>query len=220
MLTFVSHVAAQSFTPITLGVPNFKPYTYLKHGEIKGSAIDKTTPILKKMGVNVSLKHYENYSLLLKALKRQEIDGFFLASQNAERDQYAEFSEPIAFNNWAWFSLKDKTFKYTSDEFKYSRTIGTIGKTNTFRWLTRNGFQVHSAPVSQLPSLLLNKKVDAVFSAESVFMQACKDLGVNTKSFKKKVHQKRPFGMYISKKYLWENPTFMKTLNQLIIKQP
>jgi polar amino acid transport system substrate-binding protein len=217
-LVISSHADAdtQSYEPLVMGVPEFKPYTYLHNGKIIGSAIKQSVPIFSDLKVNTAIKHYENYSLLLKALKNNEINGFFLASQNTERDRHAEFSQPVTFNNWSWFSLKQKKFQYDSGAFKGTATVATIGKTNTFRWLTRNGYQVHSTSISQLPSLLLNKQVDAVFSAESVFLQACKDSEVNINGFNTHIAAKRPFGIYISKQYLGRNKGFMKHLNRII----
>ena len=207
---------AQTYSPMVLGVPEFKPYTYLHDGKIMGSAIAQSEPIFDALNVEITLKHFENYSLLLKALKKNQIDGFFLASQNPERDRYAEFSKAFTFNNWSWFSLKNKQYDFDSADFKNNSTIATIRKTNTFRWLTRNGYQVHGTSIEQLPSLLLNKQVNAVFSAESVFLQACADNEVNQNIFRATVESKRPFGMYVSKAYLNQNPSFMQKLNKEI----
>lgn len=212
----ISHVHGQQLTPIVIGVPEFKPYTYLENGVLTGTAIKQMQPIFDALPEKVTLRQYSNYSLLLKALKADEIQGFFLASQNTERDRYAIFTKPLAFNNWSWFTLRENEFDFESADFKYTSTVATTSKTNTFRWLTRNGFQVHSSSITQLPSLLLNKKVNAVFSAENVFLQACKDQGIHPKSFHKTLHESRPFGMYISKKYSETNPDFIKTLNSLI----
>lgn len=203
---------------IRLGVPDFKPYTYLKNGEITGSAIDAAKPIFKALNKTLSIKQYKNYSLLLKAVRNNEIDGFFLATQNTERDKYAQFSLPLAFNNWVWFSLKQNRHKYDSSSFKNNALIATITKTNTFRWLARNGYQVHGAPTLQLPSLLMNKKVDAIFSAESVFEQVCLDQEINPNLFRKHIESRRPFGFYISKTFLAKHNGFMRQLNHHIKK--
>lgn len=208
--------SADSFQAITLGVPEFKPYTYTQNGEIKGSAIEQGVQIFNALKLKARLRAYSNYSDLLKALKKNEIQGMFLASQNSERDRYAVFSKPITFNNWSWFSVKHRS--PSPDELKNNALIGTIEKTNTFRWLTRNGYQVHGSPVLHLPYLLLNNKVDAVFAAESVFMQACRDQSISLKTFHKTIEVKRPFAMYISKLYLDNNPNFMQALNQEIDK--
>jgi len=203
---------------IRLGVPDFKPYTYIKNGEIAGSAVEAAKPLFKALNEKLSLKQYKNYSLLLKAVRNNEIDGFFLATQNAERDKYAQFSLPLGFNNWAWFSLKQNRHKYDSSSFKNNALIATISKTNTFRWLARNGYQVHGAPTLQLPSLLLNKKVDAIFSAESVFEQVCLDQEMNPSMFRKHIESRRPFGIYISKGFLAKKEGFMQRLNEHIKK--
>jgi polar amino acid transport system substrate-binding protein len=204
------------FEPIVLGVPDFKPYSYTHEGVIKGSAISELTNFAHLVPMSYTLKQYSDYSLLLKALKKNEIQGFFLATQNAERDRYAEFSKPLTFNNWSWFVRKDLKQKVSDHSFVDSATIATIAKTNTFRWLTRNGYQVQTDTRLNLPYLLLNKQVDAVFLSETVFEGVCQELGINKSAFKKTIEKKRSFSTYISKQYLNDNLGFMEALNNAI----
>lgn len=203
---------------IVLGVPNFKPYTYLDRGKITGSAIVPVKQALDDLDVPVTLRLYPTYTDLIKAIKRNEIQGFFLASQNEERDRYAQFSKPVTINNWAWFTLKEPKYPLGSDNFSHHALIGTIQKTNTFRWLVRNGYQAHGDLASKLPTLLMNRKLDAVFAAEAVFEKSSKESGISLRIFEKKVERGKPFGMYISRQYLKKNKGFMKKLDQYIEK--
>ena len=147
----------QAYEPIVLGVPDFRPYTYQQKGHIIGSAIEPVSNALQATGVNFKIRLYGNYSLLLKALRKDDIQGFFLASQNRERDKYAVFSKPVTFNNWTWFVLQDSDANIGSHDFKLKSRVATIAKTNTFRWLTRSGYQVVSSSIDDLPNLLINK---------------------------------------------------------------
>lgn len=208
--------ATQAYEPLVLGVPEFKPYTYTERGQIKGSAIKTVTHAFKRSGAGLELKSFANYSALLKALKRDEIQGFFLASKNLERDRYAEFSKQVTVNNWTWFTLVNRGINTKSTDFPQNAVVGTIAKTNTFRWLTRNGYQVVSAQIGELPGLLMNKRVDAVFAAEAVFEQTCREQSVALSLFKKDIQKGKPFGIYVSKTYLKRNPGFMEALNSAI----
>ncbi len=206
----------QAYDPMVLGVPNFKPYTYQEKNNIIGSAIEPVSRALQNSGVDFEIRLYGNYSLLLKALRRNEIQGFFLASQNRARDKYAVFSKPITFNNWTWFVLKGSAAKVSSHDFKLNGKVATIAKTNTFRWLTRSGYQVVSSSIDDLPNLLINKKVDAVFAAQAVFETRIRSLAIYPKTFVKTIENKKPFAIYISREYLENNEGMMEVLNENI----
>lgn len=208
--------SSHAFEPILLGIPNFKPYTYTVNDTIKGSAVSDVKAIFKGIDTTLTIKQYNNYSLLLKALKKSEIDGFFLATQNSERDRYAVFSKTVEYNNWTWFTLKQSDITPDNSDFKYQSIIGTIGKTNTFRWLSRNGYQVKTDSAEELLTALLNKQIHAAFLAERVFENTYKEAGLSANTFNRYIEIKRPFSIYISKKYLSTNPSFMDTLNSNI----
>jgi len=207
----------QAYEPIVLGVPDFRPYTYQQKGHIIGSAIEPVSNALQATGVNFKIRLYGNYSLLLKALRKDDIQGFFLASQNLERDKYAVFSKPFTTNNWTWFVLKGSGTKVNNHDFKLNGTVATIAKTNTFRWLTRSGYQVVPSGINELPNLLINKKVDAVFAAQAVFETRIRSLAIHPKTFVKTIEIKKPFAIYISKSYLENNEGMMEVLNGNIV---
>jgi polar amino acid transport system substrate-binding protein len=194
-------------------VPNFQPYSFQEHNTLTGSAIAPVSQALKDSQVKFTLRLYDNYSLILKALRKNEIQGFFLASKNLERDKYSVFSKPITFNYWSWFVLKSNDIDVSDRAFKINSKVATVGKTNTYRWLTRSGYRVLSSDIQRLPNLLITKQVDAVFVAQAVFESRMKTLAIHPKTFVKTVEAKKPFGIYISKYYLQSNEGFMKVLN-------
>jgi len=215
-VTSTSH--AQKYEDIIFGVPNFKPFTYSENGQLKGDAIIKVKEALEQVDVSYRIEQYETYTALIKALKGNDIQGFFLATKNPERDKYARFSKAVDYNNWAWFYPKGKGISFKSSEFKHSAVIGTVQKTNTYRWLVRQGYQAIGEKRENLPSLLISGSLSAVFMAEKVFEDACKDQNINPDLFNKKIEQQRDFGIYISKQYLLNQPDFLDNLNQYIAK--
>ena len=214
--TILFTTSAHSFEPIILGMPHFKPYLYTENNRPKGIAVSKIQSVFDNIPVTLSIRSYRNYSLLLKALKRGDIDGFFLATKNSERSRYAIFSKAVEYNNWAWFTLRNRLNPANNDDFKYQSIIGTIGKTNTFRWLSRNGYQVQSFNADELLSALKNKKIHAVFLAQKVFEYTYTQAGMSSLEFRKYIEVKRPFGIYISKDYIRNNANFMNILNEAI----
>ncbi|GAA6135194.1 hypothetical protein NBRC116188_19840 [Oceaniserpentilla sp. 4NH20-0058] len=214
---FVAGIAhGQNFDAMVFGVPNFKPYTYRENGEIKGEAIEKITTVLAQLPVTYKLRLYDNYTLLIKALKRDEIQGFFLATKNPERDKYAVFSKPIDFNNWAWFTLANTSNNVHESDFKLSAIVGTVKNTNTYRWLVRHGYRTQGHSRNEIPNLLLQQSIHAGFLAEKVFEDTCIEQGINPTRFNKRIEKKREFSIYVSKHYLNENADFINQLNQHI----
>lgn len=206
----------EAYSPMVLGVPSFKPYTYEENGKVVGTAITPVSDALNAIKAPHTIKLFATYSLLLKALKKNEIQGFFLASQNKERDRYATFSKPIALNSWSWVFLKNKTEDTSDNDFKHSAKIGTIKGTNTYRWLVRHGYDAQEFAADELPMLLSQKKVDAVFAAQTVFRYSAVKSGFSNSAFSFKVESSKPFAMYVSNKYLQANPDFLQQLNKHI----
>jgi len=211
--------ANTQYSPIILGVPNFKPYTYEENHKLVGTAITPVTDVLNAINAPYTIQLFDTYSLLLKALKKNKIQGFFLASQNKERDRYATFSKTITFNKWSWAFLKGKQQDTDDNDFKRSATIGTIKGTNTYRWLVRHGYNAQGYSADELPLLLSQKKVDAVFAAQTVFRYSTVKAGLSNSAFDFEVESSKPFGMYVSKKYLQTNPDFLPHFNKLILTQ-
>lgn len=207
---------AQTFSDLTLGMPHFKPYTYSENGEAKGSGVQKTMQTLNALPVNYKIKQFATYTDLIKALRDDQIQGFFLATKNHERDKYAKFSKPLEYNNWAWFTIKTHAVDVKDKRFKHHQMVGTVENTNTYRWLVRQGYQVIGKKSIELPELLLQQKIRGAFLAEKVFEEACRTLKIDASQFQKQIEKRREFSIYISKKYLTRNPNFMRALNDQI----
>jgi polar amino acid transport system substrate-binding protein len=160
-----------------------------------------------------------NYGRALAEVKSGRADGFFLATENIERNHYATLSEPVVINNWSWFYFKDNK-GLVNDDFKSIKKIGTILNTNTHKWLNTNNYSVSYAtgdPI-QLVELLSRKRLDAVFLAEAVFLDAYESIG-NLPPFEQYVEHARPMGIYLSNTYLEKYPNLLSQLNTSIENQ-
>ena len=142
----------------------------------------------------------------------------FLASQNAERDAIAVFTQPLVINKWSWFMLKKSKVDLNSETFKLQAVIGTLKGTNTYKWLKTNGYRNVASPVdaSSLVSMLKSHRIDAAFLADAVF-----EYGLDKKElsqFKKVLEVEKAFGMYISHDYLKKHPSTLAQINRSIEK--
>lgn len=213
-------VGVRANEPIKLVIPDFKPYTYIANGQAKGVGIDAVVPILNKMGKPYAIELVPNYGRALAEIKAQRTDGFFLASESAERNQVAEFSHPLVVNHWSWFKLESQDSDLT-DDLKVRTRIGTIINTNTHKWLLANNYEVSfvTHDPKKLVSNLQHKRLDAVFLAEAVFLDALESMGEQAPKVEKRVEVKRPFGVYFSKKFLANNQGFLSEFNRLVREQ-
>jgi polar amino acid transport system substrate-binding protein len=204
---------------LRLGVPQLKPFTYLENASIKGTAIGPVKQALTDSHIQYEWVFIENYSLLLKALRNGSIDGYFIATQNAERDKYADFSKPIFIDHYSWFILDNSPYDLSSSEFKMEGKIGAIDKTNSHRSMIRRGFQVYGKPPAVLAQQFIDGTLDAIFASEGAFTYQLDALNFPKELYSVVRESERSFGIYISKKYLNQFPDTLTKINQHIKTQ-
>ena len=207
---------SQAEAPINFVVPSFKPYTYEKNGKIKGIGIQLIKKIMESANISYSVRIVPNYGRALTETKQGRADGFFLASKNSERDSVAIFSKPVTTNRWSWFLPSNSKLNPDSTDFKKSAKIGTQVNTNTHKWLKKNGYTITAKPsnINVLPEMVFQRsRADAVFLAEAVFIDTAEKNNLAPERYKQVVQIEKPFGIYISKNYLSNNPEVMKKIN-------
>ncbi len=204
--------------PIRLVFPIFKPFTYMHEGVPAGEGIEAILAITAALGQSLTLLETPNYGRAVHEARLGHVDGFLLASKNAERDAFAVFSQPVTYNNWMWFFSKSSTWEVTSPQFRTHAKVGTYLHANTHKWLIKNEFQnIYASPrTAYLPSLLVAGKLDAALLAEKVFWEQAKEQQVDRSAFQAVLAIEKPFGIYISKQYLEENTGYMERLNRAI----
>jgi len=199
---------------LSLVSPHFPPYTYEHNQEIVGIGPDLIRKVFANTDIPYKITMVEDYGTVVQVIKTNLADGMFLATQNAERDAIAVFTQPLMFNKWSWFMLKDSDIDPNSDSFKLQAGIGTIKGTNTYKWLQKNGYNIIAHPVeaSSLIEMLKSRRIDAAFVAEAVFEYELDEQELSL--FKKVVEVEKPFGMYISHDYLKKHPESLEQINR------
>lgn len=206
---------------LRLVIPQFPPYTSESNNVFSGIGIELIEQVMQDIDVKYQLRATPNYARALEEVIRGEADGFFLASENKQRNQIAEFSEPLMLNRWSWFFRLENVLDPASDDFKLKANVATIHGSNTNKWLIQNKYNVTTKANSArlFPILLFDKKrIDAVFLASAVFQKELESQGYKDAEYVEVVQQSKPFGIYISKAYLEKHPNFMETLNASILK--
>ena len=205
---------------IRFHLPDFPPYTFEKDGKIQGIGVEFVDKILKEAKIRYSLELTSNYGRAVYDVKAGNSDGFFMASQNIERDEIAHFSNPVLINRWCWFFPANSTLNPKDASFKAEVRAGTYLHSNTHKWLIKNGYNVTGAvsKIESLPKMLKHNRINAIFIAEVVFFEVLGQTGETPENYKKAVQVEKPFGIYISKDYLSKNPGIMEKINTAINK--
>lgn len=203
---------------LTLGYPEFKPYTYTENGITKGLGVEWLDKIAKELKLTIKFEPIDSYGNGVNWLKENKIDGLFLASQNNERDALAFFSHKLTDNKWVWITKKNNHFDFDNISLKKSLRISTHTNANTHVWLKKNNYsQIYpTTDVQAMIRQLMHDRIDAVFLAEQVFLDALTLSPWSHSHVKMAVEVSKPFGVYISKNYLSKNKEFMTKLNLAI----
>ncbi len=216
-VTLLISLKSYSFEDMFFIVPVFPPYTQLDSDSLpSGIGTDAVKQVLDSMGVNYTITISSNHGRALQEVRKQHSDGFFMASQNSERDKYAEFSEPLMSNRWVWVIRQEnaQNFNPSDPMFKKRSTVASLLNTNTHHWLKVSGFtSVHAATsVRSLKDKLDSGTITAILIAEMTFLDTVNQIS----DYEIILEQEKEFGLYISKHFLSDNPGFMSKLNQAI----
>ncbi|WP_286238485.1 substrate-binding periplasmic protein [Neptuniibacter halophilus] len=220
LLLFLS-VQSRAEHPIRLAVPDFPPLTYYADGQFRGVGIEQLESALQALRQPYVFSLVPNYGRAVQEVRKGHYDGFFLASENRERNQIAVLSDPVLINRWSWFLRSDAPLLPDDMAFKSQAGIATHLNTNTHRWLLEHDYRVTYTPgdVDDLLKPLIRGRVNAVFLAEHVFLDSCRRLGIDPQRFLQIVEKPMPMGAYISKRYLADHPQFMQQLNEQLRRQ-
>lgn len=207
---------------LRLVVPQFPPYTNEVKGNFEGIGIEMIKSLMQNMNIDYQLRSVPNYARAEEELASGRADGFFLASENHQRNQIAIFSTPLMENKWSWFLAADNSIDPSSASFRKEAKVASLRGSNTSRWLKENGYNIVnlSNNAEYFPKLLLDlKRINAVFLSENVFQDELQKQGYSESNYIKIVQSSKDFGIYISKAYASQHPQFMTQLNQAIKKQ-
>ena len=216
-VTLLISFKSYSLEDMYFSVPVFPPYTQLDSDALpSGIGTDAVKQVLDSMGVNYTITISSNHGRALQEVRKQHSDGFFMASQNSERDKYAEFSEPLMSNRWVWVIRQENAHNFNpSDQlFKNQSTVASLLNTNTHHWLKVSGYtSVYAATsVRGLKDKLDSGAITAILIAEMTFLDTVSEI----RDYEIILEEEKEFGLYISKHFLSDNPDFMFKLNKAI----
>jgi len=222
MLVFcVFFILSQSISAlpnqVKLSTKIWPPYHYYdQNNEITGISVKVLTCSFSRLNIKLSIEVVP-WSRAQQHTKLGISDGFFSASWNEARDQYATRSIDIASQNWVWYTLKSNNIDPTSSKFKQTaKVVGTRGS-NIVHWLHKNKYLV-SAETSELKNMvnmILNGRVDAFMENELVAESLLMDTNEKLK-LKKTIARSMPVGVYFNHSFLSKYPDFLDAFNKSV----
>lgn len=205
--------------PLRFLIGDYPPYTYQENGRTMGIGYEAVSAIMAEMQQPFSVTMVPSFGRATVDIRQDTADGFFLATENAERNALAEFSEPVLHVRWIWVWLKRRTDLAPGSElFKQKAQVSAHANSNIHQWLTEKNYQVTpgTADIRGLLSLLNFNRVEAILLPELTIKTVMQQQGVDATLYNFKQQVTLPFAIYINKTYLKKHPDFMHRLNSAI----
>jgi len=146
-------------------------------------------------------------------------DGFFMASRNHKRDQYAVLSEPFFNIDWVYIVRKESDLLPNTPKFQQAIFVVDIGSARS-SWLKDefdNGHISHEIvktfDATIALTMLASGRVDIALLNNINSETAFKQTGYSASDFQTFVIKSIPVGVYFSKTFLATNPDFLENFN-------
>jgi hypothetical protein len=148
-------------------------------------------------------------------VKSNRIDGFFTAVPMRQVDPYAVLSSPLVLENWYWFWRMDTI---APESWREGYRLGSILGSQQETWLGEAGYKVDMSAnnLPQLIKLLQGKRIDVILADREHFVQATKELKMDSNNFQSRFFRYVPLGVYFNEQFLNQNPEFLARFNQQI----
>ncbi|WP_333606783.1 substrate-binding periplasmic protein [Arsukibacterium sp.] len=211
-------VASQA-SPLRMAMADYPPFSYYAEGGYQGEAYEAFIALMAELEHPYTIRLVPNFGRALNDLQQDSIDGFFLASESAERNQLAVFSEPVLTTVWSWVWLCDRAdLDPATAAFKQQARIAAQTNSNIYRWLQQQGYQTLSGTqdIRGLFALLDHHRVDAVMMPQDTAELLISQQQHQQPRYRLLMQQQQPFGIYLDKNFVAKYPDFMPRLNQAI----
>lgn len=145
-------------------------------------------------------------------LKRDMVDGFYLAISRQQLDKYAEISAPLVMENWYWFWRTDMK---APENWQRGYKLGSILGSQQEKWLQESGYTIgmSASNLPQLIKMLDIGRVDAILVDKDHFNQAVLQTKSSLAKFQSRFFRYVPLGAYFSHRFLEKNPGFLEKFN-------
>lgn len=149
-------------------------------------------------------------------------DGFFMASENDERNAFASFSESFMSVEWVYVVRKSSHITPQDLDFHNKIFAANVGSSR-FNWLNEKQkkneifYKIFSADTSkQLLNMLLLKRMDVVLENRANIEKISAEGQIDLANFDIHTALIRPLAVYFGHDFLHRNPDFLEMYNRSI----
>jgi polar amino acid transport system substrate-binding protein len=210
--------ASEQNTKILLLTHNLKPYSYVDdEGELTGRAVKVVKCAFDRINYKAAIEVVP-WARAQNMVQNDRADGFFAASQQPARDEYAQLSHPIADQNWVWFWPVQSNITANNVLATKDFVRSSFHGANMQIWIEARDYQVLSIlpeTTEQLVRMVLAGRIEVGMANQSV-LESILTVNGNRDLFELVVAQEKPLGIYIRKNWLADHPNFMSILNSAI----
>ncbi|UZP67303.1 transporter substrate-binding domain-containing protein [Desulfovibrio mangrovi] len=200
---------------VALATHNLSPYgCYDASGHFDGIAVRAVRYAFAEMGVILELRVVP-WKRAQYMFQTGDVDGFFAASKNDERDGLGVLSCTIADQQWSWYYLPHGGPVPSDSVFRQKARVASFHGANMLQWLHDEGYNVVASPptTAELVELLERRRVDAVL-ANNLVMEELLRQRRNSESINVFVLKDNPLGVYFSHSFLARYPDFLRQFNE------
>ena len=216
ILLLSSPIKADQFPDtIILATQVWPPYQQQDNDTQTGYSINALKCVMNKMNQKFKVL-FVPWGRAQNGVKSGVYDGFFAASQNQWRDQFAVLSNTFIEQQWRFYFNKDYLIPNDVNQWKQITVFGARLHSNTYRWLNSNNFKkVRQFPsIESLIKLLSNKRIDAIMENSLLFEEAARQSKIPLTEFQIRDNMQYDLGVYFGKSFLKHYPQFLDTFNR------
>lgn len=199
---------------------NWKPYHVATEYGSDGIAVRAIACIFARMNQPYSIEK-KPWARVQHETKNGSLDGFFSASQNAERDSYATLSKVFLPQQRSFYILKKHNINQSLqlEDIKRQLTFAARAGSNALHSLHKKGYPVIVTPKSeqQLLMSLDKQRVGAILENTLVFESLIRKEGRSLDEFYKVPLEEKRMGVYFSNRYLKKYPEFLAKFNNNVV---
>jgi len=220
LIIFSFSVVAESPYIIKLGSKvEWAPYHIdTRHGS-DGIAVRAVACIMSRINQPFMI-HKRPWKRAQEETKVGKLDGFFSASKNEKRDEYATLSNVFLPQERIFYTLKETINlpleEYTLEYIHENVNVGARYGSNTLHSLQEGNYKIGATPQtqSQLLKMLELGRVGAVLENSLVFPDLVQKMGKSMLDFYQVTQQKKNMGIYFGHQFLENYPDFLEKFNQ------
>lgn len=204
--------------PVQLTTQIWPPYHYYEpvNGKLVGKSIEVVECVFEQLAIP-----YEITVLPWKRAERMvkvgSADGFFSASQSAERDVFAQRSVNIAPQNWVWYTLAESDIHPERADFKATAKVAGALGSNILSWLYAENYNV-TAEVKTTESLIKMLKLNRIdaFMGNALVVNQILEKYDGEGDVVTYSASSMPLGVYFSHQFLEPRPEFLEKFNHSV----